>query len=502
MLFNSYTFIVFFIILLLLHNLPLQWKIKKVNLLFASYLFYAVWNPPFIILLWLSTLVDFLVGKKLFYENGIVKRRFLLILSLVANLGMLGFFKYGGFLLENFVLLMDALGVNYQPAAPSIILPVGISFYTFQTLSYTLDMYRKKGSPEKSLLDFSLFVTFFPQLVAGPIVRPDQLLPQFKEPRTASKQQFLNGLFLLTLGLFMKVVLADGMLSSSADAVFAEQRPLLALDAWLGVLAFSGQIFFDFAGYSTCAIGIAACLGFSLPDNFRYPYAAIGFSDFWRRWHITLSTWLRDYLYIPLGGNRYGDLRTYSALMITMLLGGLWHGASWTFVVWGALHGTYLCVERLFRSRKIPSSQADDPNISDNLGSSGSQVISISSLSFPVALKTGAVQGFLAALLTFFLVNVTWVFFRAADFSTAWRLLGAMFGIVEGGIPVLTTLAILKVSIIISLLVIAHWLMRNTGVIQVAQKMPWWAVGMAWTIMVVALLLSQQSSNSFIYFQF
>ena len=313
----------------------------------ASYVFYAAWNPPFILLLWLSTVVDYFVGRALYHQENRHKRRLLLVISLIGNLGMLCFFKYGGFLLENFVHITNALGINFHPAKPNIILPAGISFYTFTTLCYTIDMYKRKSEPVRSFLDFSLFVTFFPHLVAGPIVRPPQLVPQFEAPRTASQQQMLHGLLLLTVGLFMKVVLADSMLSEAADRVFSAGQALHPLDAWMGVLAFSGQIYFDFAGYSSCAIGVAACLGFVLPENFVYPYGAVGFSDFWRRWHVTLSAWLRDYLYIPLGGNRKGKGRTYVNLMITMLLGGLWHGANWTFVVWGALHGLYLCVEKL-----------------------------------------------------------------------------------------------------------------------------------------------------------
>jgi D-alanyl-lipoteichoic acid acyltransferase DltB (MBOAT superfamily) len=499
MLFNSYTFIVFFIAVLLIHNLaPLSWKLKKIHLLFASYLFYAVWNPPFIILLWISTLIDFFVGKKLYEAENKAQRKALLIVSLCANLGMLGFFKYGGFLLDNFIAISSSLGFDYTPAKPSIILPVGISFYTFQTLSYTLDMYKKRMLPERSLLDFSLFVTFFPQLVAGPIVRPNELLPQFKQPHTATATQLQKGLLLLTLGLFMKVVLADTMLSSSADTVFGSAQHVLPLDAWLGVLAFSGQIFFDFAGYSTCAIGIAACLGFTLPDNFKYPYAAIGFSDFWRRWHITLSTWLRDYLYIPLGGSKKGISRTYLSLMITMLLGGLWHGASWTFVVWGALHGIYLCVERMFRAKKDQTTVIEE---SGSVTVIATDTVHTASLA-PAVFKSKSFNRFLLALLTFFLVNITWVFFRAQDFSTAWRILGSMFGLYTDGLPVLNTLSIIKVSVITTLLILSHWLMRDTGVLQVAQKMKWWLLGIIWAIMIILLLLSQDTSNSFIYFQF
>jgi D-alanyl-lipoteichoic acid acyltransferase DltB (MBOAT superfamily) len=297
---------------MILHNLPFSWKTKKINLLLASYVFYAAWNPVFILLLWLSTIIDFYVGKALYVQENKRKKNILLVISLIGNLCMLIFFKYGTFLLDNFVLLVNALGADFHPAKPNIILPAGISFYTFTTLCYTIDMYKKESAPVKSLLDFSLFVTFFPHLVAGPIVRPPQLVPQFEIERKASQDQIIQGLFLLSLGLFMKVVLADSMLSVAANAVFGAHQPLAALDAWMGVMAFSGQIFFDFAGYSTCAIGVAACLGFALPQNFLYPYAAIGFSDFWRRWHITLSAWLRDYLYIPLGGNRddYGMVQT------------------------------------------------------------------------------------------------------------------------------------------------------------------------------------------------
>ncbi|MBC7775442.1 MAG: MBOAT family protein, partial [Phycisphaerae bacterium] len=265
MVFNSYTFLAFFAIILVLHNLPLSWTTKKVNLLLASYIFYAAWNPPFILLLWLSTVVDFYVGRALFTQENPHKKKLLLVISLIGNLGMLCFFKYGTFLLDNFVLLVNAFSLDYHPAKPNIILPAGISFYTFTTLCYTIDMYHKKSEPVKSMLDFSLFVTFFPHLVAGPIVRPPQLVPQFETPRTANTKQLMDGLFLLSLGLFMKVVLADGMLAGTADSVFGTTDVLPALDAWAGVLAFSGQIFFDFAGYSTCAVGVALCLGFVLP---------------------------------------------------------------------------------------------------------------------------------------------------------------------------------------------------------------------------------------------
>lgn len=476
MVFNSYTFIAFFIVILILHNLPFSWKLKKINLLLASYIFYAAWNPPFILLLWLSTVIDFYVGRALYTQENPFKKRLLLIVSLIGNLGMLCFFKYGTFFLENFTSLVNLIGIEFNPAKPNIILPAGISFYTFTTLCYTIDMYKKESKPVKSLLDFSLFVTFFPHLVAGPIVRPPQLVPQFETERKADKKQLFDGLFLLALGLFMKVVLADSMLAGPANDMFGSKNAVATLDAWGGVLAFCGQIFFDFAGYSTCAIGVAMCLGFVLPQNFNYPYAAIGFSDFWRRWHITLSQWLRDYLYIPLGGNKKGNLRTYINLMLTMLIGGLWHGANWTFVVWGGLHGFYLWVEKF---------------VDDKTGK----------ISAMVSSDKKTVQGFIYALFTFFLINITWVFFRAENFSKAWAIFKSMFGMQKGE-PLLTNLALLKIAVIIPLMFITHWLMRNTKVLTVAYKMPWWLLGIVWSLLLLLLIWSQESSSSFIYFQF
>ena len=493
MVFNSLTFVAFFIVMLILHNLPFSWKVKKINLLLASYIFYAAWNPPFILLLWLSTVIDFFVGRALYTQENKHKRKVLLVLSLIGNLGMLCFFKYGGFLLENFTHLVNLFGIDFHPAKPNIILPAGISFYTFTTLCYTVDMYKRKSEPVKKLLDFSLFVTFFPHLVAGPIVRPPQLVPQFETARSATRQQLLQGLLLLSLGLFMKVVLADSMLASPADTVFNAHGPLNTLDAWMGVLAFSGQIFFDFAGYSTCAIGVASCLGFVLPDNFLYPYAAIGFSDFWRRWHITLSAWLRDYLYIPLGGNRNGRFRTYFNLMITMLLGGLWHGANWTFVVWGALHGFYLWMEKIVQHFSTLKQAAMTSVSSAEIG-----VLGV----LPGELKTKTVRNFLLAMVTFFFINVTWVFFRAPDFHSAWQMLTAMFTHIPNGQVLLSTLSIIKVSVIVILLVAFHWMMRNTRVLTVAAKMPWWLLGLIWAVLILLLVWSQESSSSFIYFQF
>jgi alginate O-acetyltransferase complex protein AlgI len=394
-----------------------------------------------------------------------------MLLSVVANLGMLGYFKYGGFLLGNFAASMAALGIAWQPPQLDIVLPVGISFYTFATMSYTLDVYLRRAEPARSFLDYALFVTFFPHLVAGPIMRPTELVPQFESPRRANANQLCFGLALMTLGLFQKVVLADGFLAAPAEKVFDGARVPGFVDAWIATLAFGGQIFCDFAGYSTTAIGAAMCLGFAMPDNFRFPYAAIGFSDFWRRWHITLSAWLRDYLYIPLGGSRRGPARTYAALIATMLLGGLWHGASWTFVAWGGLHGAYLVIERLLRARFA----AWQPSR-----------ISLCAL----------------GLLTFALIQVTWVFFRAGTFTGAWLVLRGMFGANAAAAPILPAIELITTTLIVAGIVLAHWLMRERTLEAALARVPAPVLAIAWAALAFAVVIEQGSGNAFIYFQF
>ncbi len=471
MLFNSLSFIVFFVIVLAAYYSEiLNWNNKKRMLLGASYVFYGMWNPPLVILLWISTMIDWTAGKRLAVEENQRKRKLWLYLSMAVNLGFLGFFKYGDFLLENFTLMMQAVGVDYQARPMDIILPMGISFYTFQTMSYTIDMYNRKTERARTFLDFALYVTFFPQLVAGPIVRAKDLISQFYEPKKATIKQFIWGMFLLTLGLFQKVVLADTLLSSTADTVFKPGRVLHFWDAWSGTLAFSGQIFFDFAGYSTCAIGIALMLGIILPDNFKYPYASLGFSDLWDRWHISLSSWLRDYLYIPLGGNRHGITRMYVALMLTMLLGGLWHGAAWTFLVWGGLHGTYLILEKL-QKQYLP-------------------------------FKITPWNGMFLAFITFTFVNFTWVFFRAREFDTAWNMIQSMLFLNPEGTKVLEAFDILKVFVVVGVLFITHWFMRNTSVKEVFSKTSPYMLGIVWAIMFFLIAISQGSGEQFIYFQF
>jgi len=471
MLFNSLSFIVFLVIVMAFYYSKFfDWTSKKRMLLFASYLFYGLWNPPLILLLWISTMVDWVSGNKLAKEEDPINRKLWLLLSMSVNLGFLAFFKYGNFLLENFTAMVNAVDIYYHPQKMDILLPMGISFYTFQTMSYTIDIYNKKIKPANTFLDFALYVTFFPQLVAGPIVRAKDLIEQFYEPKKATINQFIWGIFLLTLGLFQKVVMADTLLSDTSDSVFNSGKILNIWDAWSGVLAFSGQIFFDFAGYSTCAIGIALMLGIILPDNFRYPYASLGFSDLWKRWHISLSSWLKDYLYIPLGGNQHGITRMYAALMITMLLGGLWHGAAWTFMVWGGLHGTYLILERLQR-QYLP-------------------------------FKITASNGIFLALLTYTCVNITWVFFRAKDFITAKNMIASMFFMNPEGDKVLGSFDIVKVFIVIGILFLCHWFMRNTSVKEVSEKTSPILLGVLWAVMLFLITIAQGSGEQFIYFQF
>ncbi len=471
MVFNSLTFLVFFLLVHCIYALPLSWRKRKVHLWLSSYIFYAAWNPPFVLLLWISTVVDWYAGKNIARaESGRRKKAFLLM-SIATNLGLLGYFKYGNFVLESLVNVLGTFGIDYQPAPSNIILPVGISFYTFQSLSYSLDIYRGTMQPWRNFSDFAFFVTFFPQLVAGPIVRAVDFLPQCSVARRATAYQMGWGLSLLVLGLFEKVILADALMAPVADTVFGAVAVAGSADAWLGLFAFSAQIFFDFSGYSLCAIGAAMTFGFILPDNFRFPYAAVGFSDFWRRWHISLSTWLRDYLYLSLGGNRKGTMRTYAHLMITMLVGGLWHGASWRFVVWGGLHGLYLVAERFL----------------------------VSALGEVHFFKTGTVK-IVLGLLTFLLVSITYVFFRAQDFPDAFHLLLTLFSGVEGHL--LSLQETFRVTAVLGLLLLGQWFLRDGSLEEVAGKIhPFFRVTLLCGALL-ALSLHTGEDRAFIYFQF
>ncbi len=346
MLFNSWVFLAFFAVVLALYAL-MQRRVAWQNamLLVASYVFYGWWDWRFLGLVLLSTVVDYVAALRIQAAPTAALRRRWLTLSMVSNLGVLAGFKYFGFFLDSLRELLMALGIEAALPTLSIVLPVGISFYTFQTMSYTIDVYRRELPACTSFRDFALYVTFFPQLVAGPIERSVHLLPQMQKPRKLTAEGVEAGLFLCLWGLFKKVVVADNA-AAIADPIFSDPSAHSGDALLLGALAFTAQIYGDFSGYSDMARGLAKILGFELMINFKLPYFAVSPSDFWRRWHVSLSSWLRDYLYIPLGGNRGGSWATQRNLMLTMTLGGLWHGAAWNFVIWGVYHGLLLILYR------------------------------------------------------------------------------------------------------------------------------------------------------------
>ncbi len=462
MLFNSWTFLAFILPVLGLYHCLGRRRQNQV-LLVASYTFYGAWDWRFLSLIWLSTLVDYVVGLRLARARDPVHKRRLLILSLLVNLGMLGFFKYCNFFVESGTDLLAALGWEFLAPRLDIVLPVGISFYTFQTLSYTLDVHRGRLQACRDPLDFALFVAFFPQLVAGPIERAAALLPQMQQPRRTSADQWVEGLWLILWGLFKKVVVADN-LAVFVDAVFSGGE----LGFWrvlLGTYAFAYQIYGDFSGYSDIARGLAKLMGFELLLNFQQPYLATDPSDFWRRWHISLSTWLRDYLYIPLGGNRRGPGRTYLNLMLTMLLGGLWHGARWNFVLWGAYHGGLLALHRRFfhgRSRW--------PRWLRQLG-------------------------------MFHLTCLGWLFFRATSLAQIRQLLGAFasnFSVDAATLRFLPQLLLLPAL----LWSVEAWVRNRDD----PRESPGWNRGLGPLVVALLLLacfvLAPAGERSFIYFQF
>lgn len=356
MIFSQLEFVIFFAVVLAGLGALRSNGARKLWLLAASYYFYAYWDWRFLSLILVSTAVDYCVGLGLKDESRVRHRRMLLAVSLCVNLGLLGFFKYFNFFIDSARPIIEAMGMH--AGTLDIVLPVGISFYTFQTLSYTIDVYYGKMKPHESLLDFALFVAFFPQLVAGPIVRASHFLPQLASRQPLTAANFYQGFQVFTYGLFKKVFLAD-RLAIFSDHVFANAGAYDCTTTWLGVLAYSMQIYFDFSGYSDMAIGVACIMGYSLGENFNFPYLAKSPREFWRRWHISLSTWVRDYIYVPLGGSRKGSVRTVVNGMSAMVLCGLWHGAAWTFVAWGALHGLALVLNRslsrVIRDRPVPA---------------------------------------------------------------------------------------------------------------------------------------------------
>lgn len=352
MLFNSVIFIIFFVIFYIGY-LYLKNDVKKQNayILVASYIFYGSWSWKFCLLILLSTVVDFWCASSMDKDKYKNKRKQLLLVSAFTNLGILFFFKYFNFFTSSFIDLFSIFGIELDHFTVNVILPVGISFYTFQTMSYTIDVYREKIKHEKSLLNFAVYVAFFPQLVAGPIERASSLLPQIIKPRKVTSSLIEKGIWLIVLGYFKKVVIADNF-AVIADEVFNSPGAFEGLNIILGILAFTFQIYGDFSGYSDIARGISNLMGFDLIINFNVPYISRSPSEFWRRWHISLSQWLRDYLYIGLGGNRGTEFNVYRNLFITMFLGGLWHGAAWNFILWGVFHGSILIIYRYFNLEK------------------------------------------------------------------------------------------------------------------------------------------------------
>jgi alginate O-acetyltransferase complex protein AlgI len=402
MFFNSPEYIVFLTIVLFIYYNN-SWRAQNWWLLGASYLFYGWWDPRFLSLIFLSTVTDYVAALRMEAMPTPRGKRFWLIASCGMNLFILGVFKYFNFFVDSATTLLESLGFEPHRRVLNIILPPGISFYTFQTMSYTIDVYRGQMRARRNFWDFALFVAYFPQLVAGPIERAVDLVPQLEKPRPRiTGEKFASGLALILTGLFKKVAIADAA-APVADAAFAASATGSPGFLLSGVYAFAVQIYGDFSGYSDIARGTSRLFGVEVSRNFEAPYLATNITDFWRRWHISLSSWLRDYLYVPLGGNRSGAWKTYRNLLLTMLLGGLWHGAAWTFVAWGALHGLYLAIHRRWRDR-----HRDKPSPA-TLGEKLWRIL----------------QNVGSAFLTFHLVCFAWIFFRAGmeGFRPAWDVI-------------------------------------------------------------------------------
>jgi D-alanyl-lipoteichoic acid acyltransferase DltB (MBOAT superfamily) len=470
----AWFFLAVFVISWLLVGRP---TLRRLFLLAASYYFYGSWDWRFLGLLVLSTVIDFVVG----YRMSIApkhKRRGLLLLSVVSNLGILGFFKYYNFFIDSVVTTLHSVGLHADIPTLQIILPVGISFYTFQTMAYTIDVYRDRSEVCKDPLTFALYVSFFPQLVAGPIERAQNLIPQLaRDPTAFSQSEAGKALFLIAIGLIKKVVIGDYLAINLVDRVFTSPSSYSALEVLAGVYGYATQIYCDFSGYTDIAIGCGILMGVRFNLNFNSPYKAHNLQEFWHRWHISLSTWLRDYLYIPLGGSRNGSFNTYKNLMITMLLGGLWHGAGWQFMFWGFLHGGLLGVTRAWQRWR---------------GTEGAYV-------FPTT-AWGLLKHAFFVLLTFHYVCLGWVFFRAESFGKAWAVLKQ--------ISTLTTYhPNLHGWVLLALVVglVSHY--TPDSLFEWARSkfaaLPWYVQGLL--LFVVAFVLREAASADavpFIYFQF
>ena len=462
------------------------WRLSRKSqnrfLLAASYFFYGWWDWRFLILIVISTIVDFYCARFIDRSEIAMKRRLLLAISLTINVGFLGFFKYFNFFEDSLVGLLHAMGIeSVNRAVLCIVLPPGISFYTFQEVAYIVDVHNRRLKPADSLVDYALFVSLFPHLIAGPIQRPSHLLPQVQQPRVFCPNRFFDGVMLILCGLFRKCVVADNC-ALLANAAFNGNlgHPGLAVLA-IGCYAFAWQIYGDFSGYSDIARGSAQLLGFHFMVNFRQPYLAGSLQDFWHRWHISLSTWLRDYLYIPLGGNRYGELKTYRNLYLTMLLGGLWHGANWTFVIWGGIHGAGLAAERKIRKLLLL------PDMRDS-----AQGTRRNSLLQPLA--------WLDRIVVFHLVCLAWVFFRAPSVGAAFGLLSAV-PVLDWRPELLTAFEFLAFFTIQLFFVdLVNEYRDEEYLFEGASDVS--RIGIAVVLLVALTLFSGNNINAFIYFQF
>lgn len=472
MLFHSFEFLFLFLPIVLLLFFGISHHKFRMTLLFvSSYFFYAYWNYKFIPLLFLSTYIDFHLAKKMGQETRAAKRKWLLTLSVVLNLGLLFVFKYLNFFLENLNVVLSYLEWGELSLVDNLVLPVGISFYTFQSMSYTIDLYRKHSKPYENFLSFATYVSFFPQLIAGPIIRHSDLVTQLEEAvkKTFQHGLFQQGLFLFVLGLSKKVLIAD-RIAMAIDPVIATMANASTLEAWLCALGYTLQLYFDFSGYSDMAIGLGLMFGLRFPPNFDSPYKATSITDFWRRWHMSLSFWLRDYLYITLGGNRFGSVRTYANLLMTMLLGGLWHGAAWTYLIWGFFHGALLAIERFL---KIEHWQ-----------------------------KKSSYVRRLWPLFTFFLVVLGWVIFRSTSFEHASLWLDQLFSW-QGGLKLDLFLARTRdrfgVAMLVGLILVFKF--PNTQeMLKRFQARSWQGIATALLLFLSLMMLTDDSP--FLYFQF
>lgn len=490
MLFNSFQFLVFFPVVVALYFLTPH-RFRWLLLLAASYYFYACWKVEYLILILASTGVDYVAGIRMEKAGKSARRRVWLVVSLCSNLGILFAFKYFNFFNESLRAAFEAFNLFYGVPAFDILLPVGISFYTFQTLSYSIDVYRGHRAAERHLGIFALYVAFFPQLVAGPIERSTRLLPQLFEKKAFEYDRVADGLRLMLWGFFKKIVIADHV-AAYVNAVYNNPEAFTGLPVWIATYFFAFQIYCDFSGYSDIAIGSARIMGYELMDNFRRPYFSKSIAEFWRRWHISLSTWFRDYVYIPLGGNRVVRWRWYYNLMVVFVVSGLWHGANWTFVVWGALHGFYML-----------AGIASGPG-RDHLWQSIAGWFETTGLARWAG--TRRMRKHVAMLVTFHLVLFAWVFFRANDIGDAGYLLQSML-VFDGLSPTIAAFGkydlVLAVGAIVFMEIVHLLERRQTFAEFLKSRSVWirWSVyyGLTMWILLFGVYGKEQA---FIYFQF